>query len=111
MPGTLLHVGASCTCPHGGQVTLQTSNARVLVNGTPALTLADLSPVAGCAFTVPPSKPQPCVTARFSVGAARVFINGVPALLNTSVGLCSSAEQIPQGPPLITATQARVMGS
>jgi hypothetical protein len=110
MPGTLLHVGASCTCPHGGQVTLQTSNARVLVSGTPALTLADLSPVAGCAFMVG-NKPQPCVTVRFSVGAARVFINGVPALLNTSVGLCSSAEQIPQGPPLVAATQARVVGS
>ena len=45
---------------------------------------------------------------QWTVPATRVLINGQPALLQTSTGLCLSAEQIPQGPPIITVTQTRV---
>ena len=111
MPGFLFHVGASAICPHGGQVTTISSNARVLVSGMPVATFADVSVVAGCAFTVPPGKPQPCVKVQWLVPAVRVLINGQPALLQTSTGLCLSAEQIPGGPPVIVATQTRVVGT
>ena len=40
----------------------------------------------------------------------RVLVNGQPAVLNTSTGLCFSAEQIPQGPPMVVVTQPRVTG-
>ena len=105
-----MHVGATAICPHGGQVSVVPSNTRVLVNGTPAATLGDLYVVAGCAFTVPPGKPQPCVKVQWLVPSSRILINGQPAILQASTGLCQSAEQIPQGPPTVIATQTRVSG-
>lgn len=108
MPGSLFHAGASAICPHGGQVSVIPSNTRVLVSGQPVATLGDLFLVGGCAFTVGP-KPQPCLKVQWLVPATRVLVNGQPAILQTSVGLCQSAEQIPQGPPSVIATQPRVM--
>jgi hypothetical protein len=111
MPGPLFHVGAAAICPHGGQVTVISSNSRVLVGGMPVATMGDTYVVAGCAFTVPPGKPQPCVKVQWLVPATRVMVNGQPPLLQTSTGLCQSAEQIPQGPPTIVSTQTRVVGT
>src|SRR3712207_5003181 len=103
MPGTLLHVGATAMCPHGGQVQIISTNTRVLLGGQPASTFGDTYLVAGCAFTVGP-KPQPCVRVQWLVPAARVLVNRQPAILQTSTGLCLSAEQIPQGPPTVVVT-------
>ena len=111
MPGFLYHVAATALCPHGGQISVVTTNSRVLVNGLPVALISDTFPVAGCVFTVPGPKPQPCILARFLVPAARVLVNGQPVLIQTSSGLCQSAEQIPQGPPTIAATQTRVVAS
>jgi len=105
MPGFLLHVGATAICPHGGQVTIIPSSPRVLVSGQAVATLADTTLVAGCAFTVP------CVKVQWIAGAVRVTVGGQPALLQTSPGLCQSAEQIPQGPPTVIAGQIRVKGT
>ena len=111
MPGPLFHVGATAICPHAGQVTTISTNTRVLANGMPVATMGDTFLVAGCAFTIPPGKPQPCVKVQWLVPAVRVLVNGQPVILQTSVGLCQSAEQIPQGPPTIVATQPRVIGT
>lgn len=110
MPGPLFHVGATAICPHGGTIQTVSSNARVLVSGMPVATIADTSLVAGCVFTVGP-KPQPCIRVQWLVPAARVLVNGQPALLQTSTGLCLSPEQIPQGPPAVIVNQTRVIGS
>jgi uncharacterized Zn-binding protein involved in type VI secretion len=109
MPGFLFHVGASATCPHAGQVSVVSSNSRVLVSGAPVATLGDQYSIAGCPFVVG-NKPQPCIKVQWLAPATRVLVNGQPAILHTSAGLCLSAEQIPQGPPLVTATQTRVIG-
>ncbi len=111
MPGFLFHVGASAVCPHAGQVSTISTNTRVLVSGQPVATLADTYPVAGCPFTVPGPKPQPCVKVQWLVPAARVLVGGQPAILQSSSGLCLSAEQIPQGPPSVLVTQMRAMGT
>jgi hypothetical protein len=110
MPGFLFHVGASAICPHGGQISTTSSNTRVLVSNQAVATSADLSTVAGCAYTLPNGKPQPCVKVQWLVPAARVMVNRQPALLQTSTALCQSAEQIPQGPPTVIAGQMRVKG-
>jgi hypothetical protein len=110
MPGFLLHVGATAICPHGGQISVVSTNTRVLVGGQPVVTLNDTFLVAGCVFAVG-SKPQPCVKAQWLVPAGRVLINGQPAILQSSTGICQSAEQIPQGPPTVVATQVRVRGT
>jgi len=111
MPGFLFHVSASAICPHGGQVSTVTSNTRVTVSGMAVATVSDFFPVAGCAFTVPLSKPQPCMLVRWLTPATRVLVNGQPAVLQTSNGICQSAEQAPQGPPTVIATQTRVQGT
>lgn len=111
MPGPLFHVGATAMCPHAGQVQVISTNTRVMVNGMPVATMGDTYLVAGCPFTVPPGKPQPCIKVQWLVPATRVLVNGQPAILQTSTGICQSAEQIPQGPPTVVATQPRVIGT
>ena len=110
MPASLYHSGASAVCPHGGQITAVSSNTRVRVSGLPVALVSDTYPIAGCVFTLPGGKPQPCVQAVWLTPAGRVKVNGQPVLLSTSSGLCRSAEQIPQGAPTIVATQTRVTG-
>jgi uncharacterized Zn-binding protein involved in type VI secretion len=111
MPTPLVQVGASGMCPHGGQLSIISTNVRVTVGGQPLATLGDQFLIAGCAFTIPPGKPQPCLKVQWLVPAGRVTIGGQPAILQTSSGLCLTAEQIPQGPPTVTVAQMRVLGT
>jgi hypothetical protein len=83
----------------------------VLVGGQPVVTLADNCLVAGCAFTVPPGTPQPCVRIQWLVPATRVLAGGQPVILQSSSGLCLSPAQVPNGPPNVLVTQVRVMGT
>ncbi len=109
MPGSLLHVNATVTCPHAGQATVLPAQQRVLATGQPVATLADSYLVAGCPFVVA-AKPQPCLTVRWVTSAGRVMVNGSPALVQSSTGLCLSPEQAPQGAALIAVVQQRVVG-
>ncbi|MFU8874986.1 hypothetical protein [Micromonospora sp. SL4-19] len=111
MPGPLLHTGATCTCPHGAPLNIVAASPRVTVSGMPVAVLTDQGLVAGCPFTVPVPKPQPCLTTRWLAGAARVTASGQPVLVNPSVALCFSADQIPAGPPIVAASQTRVVAT
>jgi uncharacterized Zn-binding protein involved in type VI secretion len=106
MPGEIVQVGATIQCPHGGQATIAPTNQRVKVGGAPVALVSDTTSVAGCTFTVPPSKPQPCTTVQWMAGATRVKVMGTPVLLKDSQGLCSAPP--PQGPPSVKVTQVRV---
>lgn len=107
MGSPLFHVSAQAMCPHGGTVSTISTNTRVLVGGQPVATTADQFMVAGCSFTVPPNKPQPCMTVQWLQPALRVKVMGQPAVLKTSTALCQSADKIPAGPPNVTVTQMR----
>lgn len=109
MPGFLFHTGASAICTHGGPVQVVSTNARVLVSGMPVATLGDQFLVAGCVFNVS-GAPSPCIKVQWLVPAARVLVNGQPAILQTSPGLCQNAAQAPQGAPVVLTTQIRVGG-
>jgi uncharacterized Zn-binding protein involved in type VI secretion len=111
MPGELVQVGATIQCPHGGQATIAPSNQRVKAGGAPVAVMSDTTTVAGCTFTVPGPKPQPCVKVQWLAPALRVKVMGQAVLLKDSKGLCQSAEQIPQGPPNVLMTQLRVKGT
>jgi hypothetical protein len=111
MPGPVVNVGATATCPHGGMVTIVSSNARVLATGMPLATMADQFMVAGCAFTVPPGVPQPCLRLQWMTTAVRVLINGQPPILQASTGIALSATGVPGGPPIVATTQMRVVGT
>jgi uncharacterized Zn-binding protein involved in type VI secretion len=110
MGSNVFHVSAVATCPHqSGQISTIVSNPRVKVSGQAVATLSDQYLIAGCVFTVGP-KPQPCIKVQWLTGATRVKVNGNPVVLQSSPGLCKSAEEIPQGPPSIKVTQQRVKG-
>jgi hypothetical protein len=104
MPGFLLHLGATVLCSHAGQAQPTAPNPRVMVNGTPTVTLAAPYVVAGCALPPPPAANGPCVTAQFVTAATRVTSNGQPLLLLDSQAICA-----PTGTPLLVlASQMRV---
>jgi len=106
--GYLLSKNSVITCPHGGTVTPVTANAKVFVGGQPVLTQPDTFTVSGCASVSPAS--GPCVNVKWTTAASRVRINGQPALLQESVGVCESADQTAQGAPVVVSTQLRVRG-
>lgn len=117
MPGFLLHANAAMTCQHAaGQAKVVPGQARVLVSGQPVAVIPPGAPtiavLPGCPFTVPPSKPQPCITVRWSMPSTRVKVMGLPVMLapapGPGPGICQSAEQIPQGAPIVGAMQSRV---
>ena len=114
MADFILTTASTLMCPHGGQIQLSTSNSQALIDGSQALLLSDRHTVSGCPFQIPVgpgTKPQPCVSVQWLVGATQTRVGGVPVLLQSSVGLCLSVEQIPQGPPSVSQVQQVVKGS
>jgi hypothetical protein len=114
MAGFIVHLGAGIQCPHGAQATIMAPSPRVQVMGNAVALLTDPTTIAGCPFQVPVgagTKPQPCVTARWQVGSTRVKVMGQPVVLQTSTGICQSADQIPAGTPKVTSTQTRVIAT
>lgn len=105
MGSPVLHAGAGVLCPHGGQASISASGARVTVGGQAVALQPDPTTVAGCAFTVG-TKPQPCVTVRWTSAATRVRVGGQPVLLASSSSLCEAPP--PQGPATVTFSQVRV---
>jgi hypothetical protein len=110
MPTPVAHVGAVAQCPHGGPVTLLPGAPRVLVSGMPVATLTGPALVAGCVLNVS-GAPHPCVRVQWTAPAVRVKASLVPLVLQTSAGLCLAADQAPQGPPIVSGTQPRVLGT
>jgi hypothetical protein len=106
----MLTTASTVLCPHAGTVNLSTSNSSVKAGGNPVLLATDQHTVSGCPFTVPGPKPQPCVLVRWSAAATQTKVNGIGVLLQSSVGLCYSAEQIPQGPAVVANTQSQAKG-
>jgi hypothetical protein len=106
MPGYILHMGATVICAHGGQAAPTSPSPRVKVSSQQVATQAAPYSVAGCPFTTPGGTPMPCVTAPWTVAAARVKADGVPVLLQDS-----QAMTVPNGVPLtVTVTQPRAKG-
>jgi len=105
----ILTTASTVTCPHGGLALLWTSNTVALVDGAPILLQTDVHPIAGCPFT--PVAYSPCVTIRWVTGATQTLVNNVPVLLQTSVGICQSAAQVPQGPAIVQQVQQKAKGT
>ena len=96
------------TCPHGGMAQLITTNTVALIDGSPALLQTDMHPIVGCPFT--PVAYSPCVVIRWVTAATRTSVRNVPVLLQTSVGLCLNATQVPQGTAIVVQVQQRAKG-
>ena len=107
MAGGSLDLAASLSCPHGGSVVLSASNTQSGAGGVPMLMVTDTLTIAGCPFTLPGPKPSPCVVVRWIVADTRVSYGGIPGLSQSAVGVCYSAENIPQGSVIVISTQPR----
>lgn len=110
MAGPLFSVGAVAICPHGGQVTAISADARVLASGTPVALVSDQFLVAGCAFA-PGGVPQPCVMVQWLTPTVRALVAGQPAITQASAGLCIAANGAPNGPVTVVSTQPRVVAT
>lgn len=110
MGAAILQLGVTIQCPHGGTGNVVNTNNRVKVGGGFALLATDTYTVAGCPFTLPVPKPSPCVLIEWQLPAQRVKVGGQPVLLETSIGLCKSPENLIQGTALMTGVQTRVKG-
>jgi hypothetical protein len=110
MAGGALTNQSTLVCPHMAPVQITTSNTRVRFGGAYAVTMADVFTVSGCPFQIPavPPIPSPCVLVQWLVPDTRVRVNGSFTLSQSSAGICLSAAGIPQGPPVVQATQTRV---
>lgn len=104
----LLTTASTVQCPHGGQVLLLSANADARVDGSPVLLLSDQHAIVGCTFA--PSAPSPCVRVRWQTGGTQTQVAGTPVLLQTSVGICENAAQVPQGPAVIVQVQPKGLG-
>lgn len=108
--GTTITSSSTLTCPHGGTVTIASSNTSAKVTEIAAALSTDTFTVAGCPFQLPttPPTPSPCVKVQWVVTDMQTTVNGTPTLSDASTGLCLSAQQAPQGSVTIVAGQARV---
>jgi hypothetical protein len=107
MPGYILTTTSTVTCTHGGKATLTTANTKVMIDSAAALLESDIHSVAGCTFTVPGPKPQPCVRIEWSMGAMMCKVNDTGVLVTSSTGKCISAEGATQGLAIISQTQMK----
>lgn len=106
---SLLNKSTVMMCPHGGQVSIVTTNTKSSGGGDFLVRKSDTFTIAGCALNVA-GAPHPCVMVEWVVTAQRSSSSGDVHLNNASVGLCKAADQAPQGTVLINSTQAKVSG-
>lgn len=109
MPGYVLTTDTVATCPHGGQVTFTARQTSVKILGSQALLVSDTATIAGCAFTIGPN-PSPCLQVQWTTATAsvRTKVAGTALLLSSTVGLCVSGANAPQGPLALSSFQQKV---
>lgn len=87
-------------CPHGGVVNhIPVGVNTYRINGELPMMMNDQFIIAGCPFVMSGAfgniVPRPCRRVQWTSGSNFLFIRGIPALTNTSNGLCMGS-----GPPL-----------
>jgi hypothetical protein len=105
----LLNSSSVLMCPHGGTVSVVTSNARVKAGGDYLVRSSDTFLIAGCPFILG-LVPHPCVQVQWVQPAARSQVLSDFTLTEESVGLCVAADQAVQGTVQIVFTQPQVTG-
>lgn len=105
----LLTTASQLMCPHGGTVSIVSSNSQVSAGGSPLARSSDTFMIAGCALSGN-TPPTPCVTINWTAPNARSRVAGDFTLSQGSVGLCMSAAQVPQGQAIINMTQTQASG-
>lgn len=107
--GALLTTSSSLSCPHGGTVSITSSNTHAKADGSYIVRSSDTFTIAGCPFMLG-SSPHPCVKVDWQVATMRNKAAGDPALADDSVGLCVAGDNAPQGTVLVNNTQRKASG-
>jgi hypothetical protein len=107
--GALLTTASTLMCPHGGTVSVITSNARASAGGAFLVRASDTFVIVGCTFQIS-GAPHPCVQVHWIVNDLRSQVLSDFTLCEASVGLCVAADQAPQGTVIISNTQQQVTG-
>jgi hypothetical protein len=114
MPGFVVDISTTMTCPHGGKVTFVPAGpAAVLVNGQPVMTGADQITVIGCSLAG--GGGTPCAKVQWSnLGSA--LVNGAPVLLQApptppGPGAAVCMGSATPGPPILVAMAPLVTGT
>lgn len=110
MAGQSLNLDSTLECPHGGKVVMASTNTRTSGGSAKLVTMSDTFTISGCPFQLPttPPIPSPCVTVRWLIPDQRVRVQGRFTLSQSSVGLCLSGAQVPQGVVVVKQTQTTV---
>jgi hypothetical protein len=109
MPGALVDISTTMTCPHGGKVTfVPVGPPAVLLNGMAVISSADQLTIIGC------GAPAPCAKVQWA-NIGQVLVNGKPVLLQAPPtppgpgnGSCLGGTP---APPVLGATQPFVTGT
>lgn len=110
MSGQLLTTQSTLMCPHGGTVSIVSSNVNAKGSDAPLALATDTFTIAGCPFQIPVGTgtvPHPCLSVQWIMPNTRTMVNQTPTLSTGSVGLCLASDQVPQGPVTISQTQAK----
>jgi hypothetical protein len=99
-------------CPHGGSVSVVSSNTHTKADGAFVLCSTDTFVIAGCPFTLPPTgPPNPCLQIQWMTTVMRSQVMSNQVLAKDSVGMCIGANGAPQGTVLIQQAQSHVKGT
>lgn len=95
MPAPLLTTASVIQCPHGAPVQFTPTHLTVKTDGAPVVCEDDPCIVVGCPFTVPPGKPQPCTTVRWT-STSLTKVDGVRVLSAATLAslVCDSSEPL-----------------
>lgn len=105
----LLNTSSVMMCPHGGTVSVTSSNSKAKAGGDFILRPSDTFTIAGCPLNIS-GAPHPCVSVKWVVSGRRSKAASDFTLNSDSVGLCQAGDQAPQGTVLINFTQSKVSG-
>lgn len=110
MAGHMLDATASLKCPHGGKVKIVVVHRLARAGGALLATTKDKFTVIDCPFQIPAVVPipSPCMTVRWLVPDLLVTAGKAATLSQSSLGICYSAQQAPQGLVIIKSTQSKV---
>ncbi len=94
-----------------GTVQVVSTNTKVAAgSGAYVLLKSDTFTVTDCPFQIPaPSGtvPSPCVRVQWTVSDMKVKVGQVETLSEGSVGICYSAQNVPQGKVVVMNTQMK----
>jgi hypothetical protein len=104
--GFLLSMDSKAICAHSGQVQCMTPDAKVFLDGKPAVVQTGTFVVSGCTNPTPPANVGPCVSVTWLSGSTKITIGGKPALLMDSKALATPTG----GSASVVSAQGKVSG-